>query len=113
MEISPPGKPDELGPIFLALADPTRRRLVGELRAGEATVGELAERLGIATPSVSKHLTVLEGAGLVSRHREAQWRRCRLEGAAFARLREWIDSYESLWTGSLDRLEARLRDERR
>jgi len=107
------GKSDELGAVFLALSDPTRRRLVDELRAGEATVGELAERLGVATPSVSKHLTVLEGAGLVSRHREAQWRRCRLEGAAFARLREWVDHYESFWTGSLDRLEAHLRDEQR
>jgi DNA-binding transcriptional ArsR family regulator len=98
--------------VFLALADGTRRRLVDELRAGDATVGQLAERLGVATPSVSKHLTVLERAGLVSRQREAQWRRCRLEGAAFARLREWVDHYESLWTGSLDRLDARLRDER-
>jgi DNA-binding transcriptional ArsR family regulator len=98
--------------LFLSLADGTRRRLVDELRAGDATVGQLAERLGVATPSVSKHLTVLERAGLVSRQREAQWRRCRLEGAAFARLREWVDHYESLWTGSLERLEARLLDER-
>jgi DNA-binding transcriptional ArsR family regulator len=101
-----------LTPVFLALADPTRRRLVDELRAGDATVGELAARVGVATPSVSKHLTVLEHAGLVSRHREAQWRRCRLEGAAFARLKEWIDHYESFWTSSLDRLDAHLRDER-
>jgi DNA-binding transcriptional ArsR family regulator len=106
------GNSDLLGPVFLALADPTRRRLVHELRAGEATVGELAERLGVATPSVSKHLTVLEGAGLVSRQREAQWRRCRLERQAFDRLRAWVDHYESLWTDSLDRLDARLRDER-
>ncbi|THG30054.1 ArsR/SmtB family transcription factor [Naasia lichenicola] len=102
---------DSLGSLFLALADPTRRRLVDELRSGDATVGELATRLQIGTPSVSKHLTVLESAGLISRHREAQWRRCRLEAAAFARLREWVDHYESLWTSSLDRLEARLRDE--
>ena len=111
MEVSEQGKYDELGAVFLALADPTRRRLVEQLRAGDATVTDLAERLQVATPSVSKHLTVLEGAGLVSRHREAQWRRCHLEHAAFARLREWIDQYESLWTGSFDRLEARLRDE--
>jgi DNA-binding transcriptional ArsR family regulator len=111
VEIALRGK-DGLDSVFLALADPTRRRLVEELRAGEATVGELAERVGVATPSASKHLTVLEHAGLVSRHREAQWRRCRLEGAAFARLREWVDHYESFWTGSLDRLEARLQDER-
>jgi DNA-binding transcriptional ArsR family regulator len=71
-------------------------------------VGELAERLRVGTPSVSKHLTVLERAGLVSRHREAQWQRCRLERAAFAQLREWVDHYESFWTGSLDRLEAHL-----
>jgi DNA-binding transcriptional ArsR family regulator len=112
MAIAQRGNSDLLGPVFLALADPTRRGIVEELRAGDATVGELAERLAVATPSVSKHLTVLERAGLVSRHREAQWRRCRLEGAAFARLREWVDHYESFWTGSLDRLEARLRDER-
>jgi DNA-binding transcriptional ArsR family regulator len=109
--ISSEGNRDELGRVFLALADPTRRRLVEELRAGDATVGELAVRLGVATPSVSKHLTVLEGAGLVSREREAQWRRCRLERQAFTRLREWADHYESLWTGSLDRLDARLRQE--
>ena len=111
MAISSEGNQDELGRVFLALADPTRRRLVEELRAGDATVGELAVRLGVATPSVSKHLTVLEGAGLVSREREAQWRRCRLERQAFTRLREWADHYESLWTGSLDRLDARLRQE--
>ena len=110
--ISAAGNQDELSPLFLALADPTRRRLVDELRAGDATVGELAGRVGAAVPSVSKHLTVLEHAGLVSRHREAQWRRCRIEGAAFARLREWIDSYESFWAGSLDRLEVHLRQER-
>jgi DNA-binding transcriptional ArsR family regulator len=109
--IAPAGKYDDLDAVFLALAEPTRRRLVDALRAGDATVGELAERLAVAIPSVSKHLTVLESAGLVSRHREAQWRRCRLEGAAFARLREWVDHYESFWTGSLDRLEARLREE--
>ncbi len=74
-------------------------------------MSELAERLHVATPSVSKHLTVLERAGLVSRHREAQWRRLHLERTAFERLREWLDQYESLWTGSLDRLEARLREE--
>lgn len=105
------GNSEALGPVFAALADPTRRRLVDELRAGDATVGELAARLGVATPSVSKHLTVLEGAGLVSREREAQWRRCRLERQAFTRLKEWADHYESLWTGSLDRLDARLRQE--
>lgn len=111
MESSSEGDRDGLGPVFLALADPTRRRLVEELRAGDATVGELAVRLGVATPSVSKHLTVLEGAGLVSREREAQWRRCRLERQAFTRLKEWADRYESLWTGGLDRLDARLRQE--
>ena len=111
MEVSEQGKYETLGPVFLALADPTRRRLVEQLRGGDATVTELAERLHVATPSVSKHLTVLERAGLVSRHREAQWRRLHLESAAFARLRDWLDQYESLWTGSLDRLEARLWDE--
>lgn len=111
MAIARSGKSDQLGRVFLALADPTRRRLIDELRAGDTTVGDLARRLDVATPSVSKHLTVLEGAGLISRHREAQWRRCRLDPAAFSQLREWLGHYESLWTGSLDRLEARIRND--
>ncbi|MGN6428171.1 MAG: ArsR/SmtB family transcription factor [Leifsonia sp.] len=101
----------DIGAVFGALADPVRRRIVAELRAGDATVGELAESIGAGMPAVSKHLTVLENAGLISRHREAQWRRCRLEVAAFQRLQAWLIDYTDLWTGSLDRLDALLADE--
>jgi DNA-binding transcriptional ArsR family regulator len=98
----------ELGAIFGALADPTRRRLVQLLGSGEATVGELAERFDTNLPAISKHLSVLERAGIISRHKEAQWRRCRLQAEPFARLREWADHYAELWGGSLDRLESYL-----
>ena len=94
-----------VGAIFSALADPTRRALVRALAAGEATVGELAEGFSVGVPAISKHLSVLESAGLVSRHREAQWRRCRLEAQAFDRLDEWLGHYTALWQGSLDRLD--------
>ncbi|MDQ4137545.1 MAG: metalloregulator ArsR/SmtB family transcription factor [Actinomycetota bacterium] len=112
MEISDSGKydaNDAIGAVFTALADPSRRRIVERLRQGDETVSELAAELGLGTPSVSKHLTVLERAGLVSRHNEAQWRRCRLEGVAFERLQRWIDHYADLWSGSLGRLDEHLR----
>lgn len=99
-----------VGEIFAALADPTRRRLVQALRAGDATVGELAAGFELGIPAISKHLTVLEKAGVISRHREAQWRRCRLEAQAFERLQAWTEHYSSLWSGSLDRLDDYLRD---
>jgi DNA-binding transcriptional ArsR family regulator len=112
MEISVAGKyaaaragDAELGAIFTALADPTRRALVAALRERDATVSELASGFAIGIPAISKHLTVLEGAGLISRHRVAQWRRCRLEAQAFERLNEWMSHYSSLWEGSLDRLD--------
>jgi DNA-binding transcriptional ArsR family regulator len=99
--------PDDaaVGAVFNALADPTRRALVRALRDGEATVGELAAGFSVGVPAISKHLSVLESAGLVSRHREAQWRRCRLEAQAFDRLDEWLRHYTALWQGSLDRLD--------
>jgi DNA-binding transcriptional ArsR family regulator len=98
----------EIGAIFTALADPTRRRLVQLLGSGEATVGELADRFDTNLPAISKHLSVLERAGIISRHKEAQWRRCRLQAEPFARMREWADHYAELWGGSLDRLERYL-----
>jgi DNA-binding transcriptional ArsR family regulator len=100
----PPGDA-AVGAVFSALADPTRRALVRSLRDGEATVGELAAGFSVGVPAISKHLSVLEAAGLVSRHREAQWRRCRLEAQAFDRLDEWLQHYTALWQGSLDRLD--------
>ena len=103
MEITSRGK-DDIGAVFTALADRTRRRIVETLYAGEATVGDLATKLGVGAPAVSKHLTVLEGAGLVSRRRDAQRRVCRLEPAGFHDLGEWSRAYERLWAGSLDNL---------
>jgi DNA-binding transcriptional ArsR family regulator len=106
MEITARGKYDEqLGLIFGALADPTRRRLIERLRDGDATVTELAAGFPVGVPAISKHLTVLQHAGLISRHREAQWRRCRLEAQAFERMNEWLAHYAQLWGGSLDRLD--------
>ncbi|MHA7985386.1 ArsR/SmtB family transcription factor [Rathayibacter sp. CAU 1779] len=93
-----------IGAVFSALADPTRRRIVEALQSDETTVGALAARLGVATPAMSKHLTVLENAGLISRRRDAQRRLCRLEPAGFQDLHEWASRYESLWSGSLDNL---------
>ncbi|WP_066039723.1 ArsR/SmtB family transcription factor [Herbiconiux solani] len=96
---------EAIGAVFSALADPTRRALVRALGEGDATVGELASGFSVGVPAISKHLSVLEAAGLVSRHREAQWRRCRLEAQAFDRLQEWLQHYTALWQGSLDRLD--------
>lgn len=110
MEISVAGnyEDERLGAMFAALADPTRRGIVHALRSGPQTVGELAGRFDVGVPAVSKHLTVLERAGLISRERVAQWRRCRLEHDAFQRLSDWTAHYTELWTGSLDRLDGYL-----
>ncbi|WP_271176675.1 ArsR/SmtB family transcription factor [Leifsonia poae] len=111
MESSVAGKYDadaRVGMMFSALADPTRRALIADLRDGPKTVGELAARFDVGVPAVSKHLSVLERAGLISRERVAQWRRCRLEAEAFEQLNEWMRHYASLWEGSLDRLDGYL-----
>jgi DNA-binding transcriptional ArsR family regulator len=99
---------EQMGAIFTALADPTRRRIIERLRTGDATVSDLVDTLSVGAPSVSKHLTVLQGAGLISRHREAQWRRCRLEADPFLQLGEWLEHYSTLWVGSLGRLAEHL-----
>jgi DNA-binding transcriptional ArsR family regulator len=110
VELSVKGKYDDrqIGAIFAALADPSRRRIIERLRDGDATVSELVETLSLGAPSVSKHLTVLQGVGLISRHHEAQWRRCRLEAEAFQRVNEWLAHYTDLWVGSLGRLDEHL-----
>ena len=90
--------------VFSALADPTRRRIVARLARGEATVMELAAPFKMTQPSVSKHIKVLERAGLVSRSRQAQTRPCRLEPAALRAAMEWTGSYRTLWEDSFDRL---------
>src|SRR3546814_4862854 len=96
---------DSLSKIFAALADPTRRAILGRRCAGEATVSDLAEPFDMSLPAVSKHLKVLERAGLVSRGREAQWRPCRLDAAPLKDAAGWLERYRQFWEQSLDRLQ--------
>ncbi|MBT5412977.1 MAG: winged helix-turn-helix transcriptional regulator [Rhodospirillaceae bacterium] len=103
---------DSLSATFSALADPTRRAILARLATGEATVTELAEPFEISMPAVSKHLKVLEHAGLVSRGREAQWRPRRLEAAPLKDAQEWLDRYQRFWNDQLDRLTAFLEEEK-
>jgi DNA-binding transcriptional ArsR family regulator len=95
---------DSLSAVFSALADPTRRAILQRLTRGEATVTELAEPFAMTLPAISKHLKVLERAGLISRGREAQWRPCRLEAKAMLGATRWLDEYRQYWEESLDRL---------
>lgn len=97
-----------LDDTFAALADPTRRAILERLTEGEASVGELVERFPISQPAISKHLKVLERAGLVSRHREAQRRMCRLEAAPMAQAVAWLESYRAHWEANYARLDALL-----
>src|SRR5947207_6508446 len=100
--------PDSLSAIFSALADPTRRAILARLALGDTSVTELAEPFEMSMPAVSKHLKVLERAGLISRSREAQWRPCRIEPAALKSVDEWLERYREFWEASLDRLGAYL-----
>src|SRR5436190_24276007 len=100
--------PDRLSDTFSALADPTRRAILARLASGEATVGELADPFAMSLPAVSKHLKVLERAGLISRGREAQLRPCRLSAAPLRDAADWIDDYRRFWEESFDRLEGYL-----
>jgi DNA-binding transcriptional ArsR family regulator len=99
---------DRLSGTFQALADPTRRAILARLAQGEASVNDLAKPFAISQPAISKHLKVLERAGLISRSREAQYRPCRLEPQALKRVDEWLEEYRRLWEARLDRLEAYL-----
>ena len=99
---------DPLSQTFAALADPTRRAMLARLAAGEATVNELAEPFHLAQPSISKHLKVLERAGLISRGRAAQTRPCRLEPARLKEIEQWLVMYRQLWQDSFDQLDAFL-----
>jgi len=96
---------DPLSQTFAALADPTRRAILARLCSGAATVSELAEPFDMSLPAVSKHLKVLERAGLVSRGREAQWRPCRLEAGPLKDANGWLERYRQFWEQSFDRLE--------
>ncbi len=99
---------DRLSMIFAALADPTRRAMLARLARGEVSVTELAAPFAISLPAVTKHLHVLERAGLVSRSRRAQWRPCKLEAAPLRDAGGWIDDYRQYWEASLDRLDTYL-----
>jgi DNA-binding transcriptional ArsR family regulator len=96
--------PDRLNATFAALADPTRRAILGLLTQGEATVNELAAPFDMRLPSVSKHLKVLERAGLIERGREAQWRPRRLQAAPLKEASDWLDGYRGFWEASFDRM---------
>ncbi len=101
---------DPLSVTFAALADPTRRAILARLASGEASVTELAEPFDISLPAVSKHLKVLERAGLIARTREAQWRPCRLDAAPLKEIAEWVSHYRRFWEESFDRLDEYLRE---
>ncbi|GAA0419867.1 transcriptional regulator [Acrocarpospora corrugata] len=100
---------DQLSLTFAALADPTRRAILARLADGEATVNELAEPFDMSLQAVSKHLKVLERAGLISRGRDAQWRPCRLETAPLDGASEWIARYRGNWTDRFDRLDREIK----
>lgn len=101
---------DRLSATFAALADPTRRAILARLSSGEASVTELAEPFDMSLPAISKHLKVLERAGLITRGREAQWRPCRLRARPLKGAADWLDHYRAFWEQSLDRLQDYLKE---
>ncbi len=101
---------DRLSTTLAALADPTRRAILARLALGQTSVTELAEPFDMSLPAVSKHLKVLERAGLIARGREAQWRPCRIEPAALKDVDDWLEKYRRFWTESFDRLDDYLRE---
>jgi DNA-binding transcriptional ArsR family regulator len=98
-------QPDHLSAAFSALADPTRRAILARLALGETTVTDLAEPFDMTLPGISKHLKVLEGAGLISRSRQAQWRPCKLEPDRLKEVADWVETYRRLWEERFDRLD--------
>ncbi len=101
---------DHLSATFSALADPTRRAILARLASGETSVTDLAAPFEISMPAISKHLKVLEHAGLIARGREAQWRPCRLEASPLREVSDWVEHYRQFWEARLDRLESYLRE---
>ena len=99
---------DPLSVTFAALADPTRRAILDRLRSGECSVTELAHPFDMSLPAVSKHLAVLERAGLITRRREAQWRRCQVAAGPLREVVDWAEHYRHIWTERLDRLDTYL-----
>jgi DNA-binding transcriptional ArsR family regulator len=102
--------PDRLSATFAALADPTRRAILARLASGETSVTELAAPFDMSLPAVSKHLKVLESAGLIQRGREAQWRPCRLRASPLKGVADWVEHYRRFWEESFDKLDAYLRE---
>jgi DNA-binding transcriptional ArsR family regulator len=102
--------PDSLSATFAALADPTRRAILARLAMGETSVSDLAEPFDMSLPAVSKHLKVLERAGLIARGREAQWRPCRLKPIALREVDDWLEKYRRFWEERFDRLDDYLRE---
>jgi DNA-binding transcriptional ArsR family regulator len=100
--------PDQLSATFSALADPTRRAILARLASGEISVTKLAEPFEMSMPAISKHLKVLERAGLIARGREAQWRPCRLAAAPLKDVSDWVEEYRRFWEESFDRLDVYL-----
>ena len=98
-------QPDRLSATFAALADPTRRAILARLALGETTVAELAEPFDISPPAVTKHLKVLQRAGLITQGRQAQWRPCKLEAAPLREVADFVEHYRQFWEQSFDRLE--------
>ncbi|PWK68527.1 metalloregulator ArsR/SmtB family transcription factor [Aminobacter sp. AP02] len=101
---------DRLDATFASLADPTRRAILARLAQGEATVNELAEPFEMSLPAISRHLKVLERAGLISRGREAQWRPCRLEAGPLKDIANWVERYRRFWDASFDRMADYLKE---
>jgi len=101
---------DSLSTVFSALADPTRRAIIARLASGEATVNELAQPFAMTLPAVSKHLKVLQRAGLIEQGRQAQWRPCRLRAAPLKDVAEWVGSYREFWEESYQRLDELLQE---
>jgi DNA-binding transcriptional ArsR family regulator len=101
---------DQLSTTFAALADPTRRAILARLARGECSVTELAEPFEMSMPAVSKHLRVLERAGLIARGREAQWRPCRIAAGPLKEVADWTDRYRHIWEQRFDRLESYLQE---
>ncbi len=101
---------DHLSATFAALADPTRRAILARLATGETTVSELAKPFRMTLPAVSRHLKVLEHAGLISRGRDAQWRPCKLETAPLRQVSDFVEQYRKLWDQRFDRLDAYLKE---
>jgi DNA-binding transcriptional ArsR family regulator len=104
---------NNLSTVFAALADPTRRAILARLTSGDASVTELAEPFEMSLPAVSKHLKVLERAGLIARGRESQWRPCRLEAGPLKDIADWVEQYRRFWTARFDRLDDYLREVQR